>query len=276
LLERGTTLAVALSVFLVGCGSGEHGQSQPIAQSSVEFVANPATVSTGANAWLSWTGHNATSCQASGGWSGEQPATGGFRTAPLTATTTYTLSCTGPRYGSIAHVTVRVDSGKGGASAEGPPQVSLRSQQGSIPASGSTVLEWNARGAHTCTASGGWSGAKPSSGSQRISGLKTDATYTLTCDGPEGTGIAMAEVMLQRATLRWSNSSTASNHTAFRVLWGKRADQPENQVTITNPKLRERVIDLPGSGTYYFILATLDGTNKEIGRSNTASKLLPP
>ncbi len=86
----------------------------------------------------------------------------------------------------------------------------------------------------------------------------------------------MTEVMLQRATLRWSGSANASNHTAFRILWGKRADQPEHQITITNPKLRARAIDLPGAGTYYFILATLDGKNKEISRSNTASKLLPP
>ncbi len=68
----------------------------------------------------------------------------------------------------------------------------------------------------------------------------------------------MTQVVLQRATLRWASAATASKHTAFRVLWGKRPDRPENQITINNPKARERVIDLPGAGTYYFILATLD------------------
>ena len=238
----------------------------------MEFAADPATVAPGANTWLSWTGRNATSCEASGGWSGRQPITGGFRTPPLTTATTYTLSCAGPHGGSIARVTVNVATGTGG----GAPQVSLRSQKGSIPANGSTVLEWSAPNATTCTASGGWSGAKPSHGSQAISGLKADVTYTLSCNGPDGTGIAMTQVMLQRATLRWSGSANASNHTAFRVLWGKRSDQPENQVTISNPSVRQRVIDLPGPGTYYFILATQDASNKEISRSNTASKTLPP
>ncbi len=84
----------------------------------------------------------------------------------------------------------------------------------------------------------------------------------------------MTQVALQRATLRWDGDT--SNHSAFRVLWGKRADAPENQVTINDPKAREHILDLPGSGTYYFILATLDKGNREIGRSNTASKRLLP
>jgi hypothetical protein len=172
----------------------------------------------------------------------------------------------------MARVTVNVVARTAG----GTPQVSLRSRQGSVSASGSTTLEWSAANANACTASGGWSGAKASHGSEAISALKADTTYTLTCEGPKGTAIAMTQVMLQRATLRWSSSATASDHTAFRVLWGKRSDRPENQITINNPKTRDRVIDLPEAGTYYFILATLDASNKEISRSNTASKVLPP
>lgn len=272
LLERRTTLAVSFGVFLLaGCGSNDHGQADSARQNVIEFVAEPATVAPGDNAWLSWTGHNATSCEASGAWSGTQPATGGFRTPPLAATTTYTLNCAGPSGGSIARVTVNVDAAAG----SGAPQVSLRSQKGSIPASGNTVLEWNAANSSECTATGGWSGKKAKRGSEMVGGLKADTTFTLSCTGPNGTAIAMTQVILQRATLRWSSAATASKHTAFRVLWGKTPDRPENQITINSPKVRERVIDLPGAGTYYFILATLDANNKEISRSNTASKELP-
>jgi hypothetical protein len=271
--ERGTTLAVLFSTFfLVGCGSSDNGQSQANRQSLVEFAAEPNTVAPGQNAWLSWTGHNATSCEASGAWSGAQPTTGGFRTPPLTTTTTYTLNCAGPDGGARATVTVNVNTG--GAGTAGAPQVSLRSQKGSIPTNGSTVLEWNASNASSCTATGGWSGTKATSGSQTVSALNADTTYTLSCSGPDGTGIAMTQVMLQRATLRWSSTATASNHTAFRVLWGTKADRLANQVTV-NAKARERVVELPGAGTYYFVLATLDAKNNEISRSNTASKVLP-
>jgi hypothetical protein len=152
--------------------------------------------------------------------------------------------------------------------------VSLRSQKGSVPTNGGTVLEWNASNATSCTATGGWSGAKATSGSQTVSALKADTTYTLSCSGPDGTGIAMTQVMLQRATLRWSSTANASSHTAFRVLWGTKVDRLVNQVAV-NAKARERVVDLPGAGTYYFVLATLDANHNEISRSNTASKVLP-
>ena len=274
MLGRGITLFVALSLLAAGCGSSDNGRSESAGQSgALEFVANPSTVTVGANTWLSWSGRDATSCQASGGWTGERPASGGFRTPPLTQTTTYTLNCTGPGRGSRARVKVVVSGATG--TADGAPQVSLRSQAGSIPSNGSTVLEWTAPTAGQCTASGGWSGKKPNRGSQRITGLTADSTFTLSCDGPGGTGIAMTQVMLQRATLRWAGSNV-DNLAAFRILWGKSADQPEHQITVSDPNARERAIDLPGSGTYYFILATLDASSKELGRSNTASKLLPP
>jgi hypothetical protein len=219
LLGRGITLFVALSLLAAGCGSSDNGRSESAGQSgALEFVANPSTVTVGANTWLSWSGRDATSCQASGGWTGERPASGGFRTPPLTQTTTYTLNCTGPGRGSRARVKVVVSGATG--TADGAPQVSLRSQAGSIPSNGSTVLEWTAPTAGQCTASGGWSGKKPNRGSQRITGLTADSTFTLSCDGPGGTGIAMTQVMLQRATLRWAGSNV-DNLAAFRILWGK-------------------------------------------------------
>jgi hypothetical protein len=44
---------------------------------------------------LQWSSSNATSCTASGGWSGTLATAGSKVTGALTATTTYTLSCTG-------------------------------------------------------------------------------------------------------------------------------------------------------------------------------------
>ena len=85
----------------------------------------------------------------------------------------------------------------------------------------------------------------------------------------------MTEVVLQRATLRWTRSGGADAPKAFRVMWGSRSGQADNSVTITNPKIVQHVIDLPGAGTYYFQLAALDASNRELGRSNEASKTLP-
>ncbi len=254
---------------MVGCGS--NGQSDSGNHGAIQLTASPATVASGESALLSWSGKDATSCAASGGWSGDRPTSGSFQTPPLTEATTYTLSCTSDSRGALARVTVSV----GASSADGTPQVSLRSANGSVPANGGTMLSWQANGAKKCTASGGWKGKKPAQGSEQVAGLTADTTYTLSCVGEKGTGIAMTEVILQRATLRWTRSGGADAPTAFRVMWGSRSGQPDNSVTITNPKIVQHVINLPGPGTYYFQLAALDSSNRELGRSNEASKTLP-
>ena len=254
---------------IAGCGSSS--QSNSGSNGLMQLTANPATVAPGKASTLSWSGQGASSCTASGGWSGSQPASGSFQTPPLAESTTYTLSCTGTGRGILARVTVSVDA-SGGA---GTPQVSLRSANGSVPASGGTTLQWQANGATKCIASGGWTGNKPTHGSQHVGGLTADTNYTLSCEGADGTGVAMTQVMVQRATLRWTRSGGAAAPTAYRVLWGSRSGQPENSVTLANPKVVQHVINLPGPGTYYFVLAALDASNKELGRSNEASKTLP-
>jgi fibronectin type III domain protein len=44
---------------------------------------------------LTWVSTNATACTASGGWTGSLATSGAKSTGPLSASTTYTLSCTG-------------------------------------------------------------------------------------------------------------------------------------------------------------------------------------
>jgi hypothetical protein len=268
--ERWIGLAVVLLLASAGCGS-DGGDSHD--SSGVQFVASPATVAPGQESELSWTGPKEATCHASGGWSGRKPKHGVFRTPPLQQTTSYSLSCSNAHGGSIAHVTVTV-SGVGASSASDAPAVTLRAQQGSVPADGGTVLVWNAV-ADSCVASGGWSGQKPSQGTEQVSGLQADTTYTLTCEGANGTGIAMTEVMVQRATLRWAGGVGADAPASFRIFWGTQSGNPENVITISDPNARQRIVDLPGPGTYYFSLAALDAAAKEISHSNEASKVLP-
>jgi hypothetical protein len=59
------------------------------------FDANPDVIMEGATSTLSWNSEHATSCTASNGWSGAKPLAGIEIVSP-SATTTYTLSCTGP------------------------------------------------------------------------------------------------------------------------------------------------------------------------------------
>ncbi|OGG80304.1 hypothetical protein A3A39_03480 [Candidatus Kaiserbacteria bacterium RIFCSPLOWO2_01_FULL_54_13] len=73
----------------------------------VDLVATPGTIIRGQSSQLSWTSEHATSCLASGGWSGSKPIVGSQQVSPV-ATTTYSLRCTGDGGSVIDSVTVGV------------------------------------------------------------------------------------------------------------------------------------------------------------------------
>ena len=62
---------------------------------TVSLSANPTSVTSGTASTLSWSSSNATSCTASGAWSGTKATSGSQSTGNLTANSTFTLSCTG-------------------------------------------------------------------------------------------------------------------------------------------------------------------------------------
>jgi hypothetical protein len=79
----------------------------PAPAPTVALQATPNQVDAGGSATLSWTSANATSCSASGGWSGPQATSGTLLIGPLAAATVFMLSCTGS--GGSAQATAQVD-----------------------------------------------------------------------------------------------------------------------------------------------------------------------
>ena len=57
---------------------------------------------------------------------------------------------------------------------------------GSVSCQGSATLTWTSTNAQTCAASGGWSGAKETSGSETIDNITANKTFTLKCTGLGG------------------------------------------------------------------------------------------
>ena len=85
-----TRVVVADKIELVGAGS-----STPPSAPSVLLSASPASIASGSSSVLTWSSTNASSCTASGGWTGARATSGTASTGALSATTTFTLSCTG-------------------------------------------------------------------------------------------------------------------------------------------------------------------------------------
>jgi hypothetical protein len=120
------------------------------ANPTVSLSASPNTVSSGSASTLSWSSTNATSCVASGGWSGSEGMSGSTNTGALSSSKTYTLTCSGASGTTPASqsVTVAVQSG----SAVGRP--SYNTGNGLFVLNGklydSNGVEFRMRGVNLC------------------------------------------------------------------------------------------------------------------------------
>jgi len=82
---------------------------EPEPAPTVQLAANSTLIDAGGTATLSWTSSNATQCTASGGWSGNRSTGGSAQVGPISAQTTYSLSCSGAGGTSLAMVALRVN-----------------------------------------------------------------------------------------------------------------------------------------------------------------------
>jgi len=73
------------------------------------------------------------------------------------------------------------------------PTLTFTATPATIAPGQSSTLSWTTTNATSCTASGGWSGTKPTSGSQVVSPAST-TTYTLNCQGPGGSVVESVTV----------------------------------------------------------------------------------
>ena len=85
-------------------GSGHHNPAPAI----TSFAAAPSSVTAGQSSTLSWGSTNATSCVLSGALKGNESASGSLSTGALSATSSYTLTCSGSGGTASASVTVTV------------------------------------------------------------------------------------------------------------------------------------------------------------------------
>ncbi|TSC69287.1 MAG: exported protein of unknown function [Parcubacteria group bacterium Gr01-1014_56] len=135
------------------------------------------------------------------------------------------------------------------------PTISISASPTAIPDSGSATLSWNAGSVDTCTASGSWSGARSTSGSESVTPTQ-DATYILSCGGPYGSVSAQANVTIaplptltmsatpgaivegQSSTLTWTSTNATSctasgGWNGTRALSGSESVAPTQNTTYT-------------------------------------------
>lgn len=167
---------------------------------TVPLTATPNSVGLGGTFQMTWATDKATSCAASGTWSGNEPTVspspnGVTVTAPSTAGVyAYVLTCTGDggNVSQIVNVTV-------GSPTIAPPAFTtgLTATPSTVPPGGNFSLSWATSGATSCTASAGsgsdgWNGSsQPTSspsGGVPLTAPTTPGSYSyvLTCAGAGG------------------------------------------------------------------------------------------
>lgn len=151
-----------------------------------QIIADPASVGNGGSSTLTWSFTNADSCTASDGWTGAKAVSGSEQVTNITATTTYTITCTNVNGNAVRAATVAVIP---------PPTVTLFATPPSVPPSGGdTTLTWSVTDATSCTATGGWTGVKSVAGGTEVVTVTQSTTYNLSCSGPSGSAQASVTV----------------------------------------------------------------------------------
>jgi hypothetical protein len=171
------------------------GGTPPPAAPTASISASPSTIDAGQSATISWSSTDATSCTVSGAWSGTK-ATSGSEIVSPTATSTYTITCDGDGGSANDSTTVTVNPAPPAAN---EPTLNFSSSPATLDKGQAITLSWSTTDATSCTASGDWSGSKPTSGYESIV-INDAVSFTLTCTGDGG---SVSDTISYRTWGRW-------------------------------------------------------------------------
>jgi hypothetical protein len=156
---------------------------------TLSLSASPTSITPGASSTITWSSTKATTCTATGAWSGTKGVSGTLKVAPA-ATSTYALSCSASGQTAVSRsITITVAS-------IAVPKVTLTAASASVNSGATTTLTWTSSNDTACTASGAWSGTKATSGTAATPALTAAATSTLTCTGSGGSASASTTVTI--------------------------------------------------------------------------------
>src|SRR5262249_28379677 len=134
--HRRSLAGLVLLAALSSCGGNNPVQvrvgAAPPVLPAVSIGANPTSISSGGSSPLIWSSTDATSCTASGAWSGSKATSGSEGTGTLAASSSFSITCTGPGGSASATASVVVT----GSPPPPVPTVSLTANPISVASGG--------------------------------------------------------------------------------------------------------------------------------------------
>lgn len=296
----GAALALCAGMADARPGNGNGGGGGPKSWSAplLSFSADRASYTAGETATLSWASINTRGCEASGDWSGKVDVEGSYRSPPLNAPATFVLTCYGQGNTSTTEsVDLEVLPSEEPESSESepapeptpepepepapPPEVVLSAAHITVASGGSTTLTWAADAADTCTASGGWTGSRPASGSERVGPLQQGTTFGLACSGPGGNVLEMLTVtVVSPVSLSWVgptqnvDGSPLTDLAGYRLYVGLSRGAYGTPSALLDAGASSHELDLE-TGTYYLAMTAVDADGNESAFSNEIERTAP-
>jgi len=164
------------------------------------------------------------------------------------------------------------------------PTVTLSANPSTVASGATSTLTWSSNNATSCAASGGWSGAETTSGSQKTAALAATTKYTLTCTGAGGSAAQSVTVTTATATgsatLTWTAPTTNTNGTAvtplsgYTLYYGTSESSLTHSVVISSSSTTTYTITGLAAGTWYFAVAADAADGTQSAMSNVGSKTM--
>lgn len=131
------------------------------------------------------------------------------------------------------------------------------------------VVTWSTTPAATaCTATGGWSGAKASSGSQTLPEVTRTTTFGLTCTFAGTPAQPGTKVVSWVAPTTNTDGSPLTNLASFRVLYGTSASNLDRSAVVDSAAARSWTTPSLVHGTYFFAVRAVNSAGAESDNSS--------
>lgn len=153
------------------------------------------------------------------------------------------------------------------------PTVTLSVNPATGVGSVTPTITWSTTQAQSCQASGGWSGAKPTSGTETLPAVTVNTTYTLTCTGPVLAANGTAALSWTAPTQN-TDGTPLTNLAGFRVQYGTSQTALDQSVSVTNAATTARTITALPAGTWYFGVRAVTTQGVESNLSAIVSKTI--
>ena len=243
---------------------------------TVALSASPSSVSTGASSTLTWSSANATSCAASGEWSGTLATSGSRSTGALSAATTFTITCKGAGGTTSRTETVYLS--------DELPEVTFTASPTRVQEGGNAVLTWKASNAYMCHGYGPWYISEPVEGSSTTNGLTATTTFILTCFNSSGaktskkaTVTVVDAAAAGTATLSWNAPTSNTNGTpitplkGYTIYYGNSETSMTQSLVVSGTATTGAEITGLGSGTWYFAVSADAADGAQSAKSDIGS-----